>query len=178
MAIGADYSLRSQLPSPLAVPKGPATPQAKTQGSPFRPFAMNDKAVQSMQNNQQAAGAGAGRVALSSADRSGVSRGRGQQYLADLAEAGANADANASASKTGMMAGIADANAQRAYDNTRANERLSTSGLLEGLRNTSAMERLSGFGNRQDIQEAIRRGQFGLDQMQLDTSPLLAQLLR
>lgn len=175
MAIGADYSLRSQLPKPLAAPKGPATPQA---GSPYRAFAMNDSAVQSMQNNQRAAGVGAGQMALTSLDRSGVSRGRGQQYMADMAEAGATADANAAADRTGMMAGLADANAQRSYENTMASERLANSGLLEGLRNTKAMERLSGLGNRQDIQEAIRRGQFGLDQMQLDYSPLLYNLFR
>jgi hypothetical protein len=95
-----------------------------------------------------------------------------------MAEAAATSEANASADKAGMSAGIANANAQRSYDNTLANERITNAGLLEGLRNTSAMERLSGRDRAMNIQEAIRRGQFGLDQQQLDYSPLIANLFQ
>jgi hypothetical protein len=175
MAIGADPNLRSTQPTPLARPKGPATPQ---KGSPYRPFAVNDNAVADYQNNQRAAGVGTGRAALSATDRAGVSRGRGQQYMANMAEAAANSEANASADKAGMSAGIANANAQRSYDNTLTNERITNAGLLEGLRNTSAMERLSGRDRAMNIQEAIRRGQFGLDQQQLDYSPLIGNLFQ
>ena len=175
MAIGFDPNLRSTQPSPLVKPKGPAAPQ---KGSPYRPFAINDNAVADYQNNQRAAGVGAGRAALSATDRAGVSRGRGQQYVANMAEAAATSEATASADKAGMSAGIANANAQRSYDNTLASERLTNSGLLEGLRNTSAMERLSARDRAMNIQEAIRRGQFGLDQQQLDYSPLIGNLFQ
>lgn len=175
MAIGADPALRATQPSPLAVPKGPASSQ---RGTPFRPYAMNDKALANYQNNQLAMGVGAGRAALSAGDRNGVSRGRGQQYAANMAEAASNAESQATSNKAEMSTAIADANAQRAYDNTRANERIANSGLLEGLRNTSAMERLSGRERALNMYEAMRRGQFGLDQQQLDYSPLIANLFQ
>jgi hypothetical protein len=58
----------------------------------------------------------------------------------------------------------------------QANERLANAGLLEGLRNTKAMEQQQRRGWQQDLYEAIRRGQFGLDQQQLDYTPLLGRL--
>lgn len=178
MAIGADNSLRFKSPSGLVPTRGPAAPQqSQAAGSPFRRYAMNDNAVAAMANNQRAAGVGAGRQALSDSDRAGMSRGKGQQYLADIAEAGATASANAAANATEAGAGMADTNAQRAYENASANERLSSSGLLEGLRNTRAMEGQAGRGWQQNLMEAMRRGQFGLDQQQLDYTPLLGRLL-
>lgn len=176
MAIGADKSLRGYNPSPLPPPRGPAKPQSG--GSSYRQFAINDNAVADMQNNQRAAGVGAGRAALTEMDRGGVSRGRGQQYLSDMAEMSANVAGNAAADKTGQMAAFANANAQRAYDSALADEQVANKGLLEGLRNTSAMERLSRRGLTQNMNEAIRRGQFGLDQMQMDYTPLIANLFR
>lgn len=175
MAIGADRSLRSVTPSPLTPPKGPAKQQA---GSPFAPFAINDNAVADMQNNQRASGFGAGRATLNEMDRSGVSRGRGQQFAADMAEASAVTAGNLAADKTGQMAELANANAQRGYRSALADEQVMNTGLLEGLRNASAMGRVARRGMAQDMQEAIRRGQFGLDQMQLDYSPLVSSLLR
>jgi len=180
MAVGADYSLRSQLPKPLMAPQSApqAAAQPKRSFSPQRQLMVNDNALQSMQNNQRAAGIGTARMAVSDLDRAGMSRGKGQQYMGDIAEAGAVADGNNAADKAGMMAGLADANAQRAYEQNLQNEQLTYGGLLEGLRNTKAMANLSRMGNRQDIYEARRRGQFGLDQMQPDYSPLLYGLFR
>lgn len=179
MAVGADYSIRSKSPSGLTPPRGPAAPQqSQPSGTPFRRYAMNDNAVSAMANNQRAAGVGAGRMALAESDRAGMSRGKGQQYLADIAEAGATAAGNNAANMTESGAGIADANAQRAFENTASNERLSNAGLLEGLRNNKAMERLAGRGWQQDIYEAMRRGRFGLDQQQLDYTPLLGSLFQ
>ena len=71
---------------------------------------------------------------------------------------------------------MADSEANRAYSNTLERERTGNSGLLEGLRNSAAMEKLSRRGMSQNIYEAIRRGQFGLDQIGLDYSPLLQSL--
>jgi hypothetical protein len=172
MAVGADFNLRSPLAKPLASPKT----QAPKSFSPQRQLMVNDNAVQSMQNNQLAAGAGTARAAMADLDRAGVSRGKGQQYAGDIAEAGAMADGNSAADKTGMMASLSNVNAQRNYEGNLKDEQLTYGGLLEGLRNSKSMERLSRMGNAQDIQEAIRRGQFGLDQIGLDYSPLLTRL--
>lgn len=176
MAIGADMSLPKSQPSPL---RGLTAAPTKQQSSPsygYRPPMINDSKVQDVVNNQLAASAGAGRTAVQSMDRAGVSRGRGQQYRADMAEASADVGARTAAAKTEMGAAAANANAQAAYDNAMRNEQLSNAGLLENLRNNDFMERLARQGWRQDQNEARRRGQFGLDQIQLDYSPLLQGL--
>jgi hypothetical protein len=170
--IGSDSGLRYKQPSAIAPPA--AKPAQKFAG--FRPLAVNDKALGDLENNQMAAGAGAGRAALTSMDRAGVSRGKGQQYAADLAEASSQSDAQAAVNKSRQDAGMADSAANRAYSNTLERERTGNSGLLEGLRNSAAMEQLSKRGMSQNIYEAIRRGQFGLDQIGLDYSPLLQSL--
>jgi hypothetical protein len=51
-------------------------------------------------------------------------------------------------------------------------------GLLESMRNAEAMERMAKRGWQQDLYESTRRGRFGLDQYQLDFTPLLSGLLR
>lgn len=170
--ISADPGLRYKQPSAIA----PPAPQPAQKSAGFRPLAINDKALGSLENNQMAAGVGAGRVALSGLDRAGVSRGKGQQYAADMAEASSQADSQTAMNKSRQDAGMADSEANRAYSNTLANERTGNSGLLEGLRNSSAMEQLSKRGLSQNTYEAIRRGQFGLDQIGLNYSPLLQSL--
>jgi len=170
--IGSDSGLRYKQPSAIA----PPAPKPAQQSAGYRPLAVNDKALGTLENNQMAAGIGAGRAALTSMDRAGVSRGKGQQYAADLAEASSQSDAQAAVNKSRQDAGMADSEANRAYSNTLASERTGNSGLLEGLRNSAAMEQLSKRGMSQNTYEAIRRGQFGLDQIGLDYSPLLQSL--
>ena len=173
--IGVDSSLPGATKSALTQPR--PKPQ-QTPGFGQAPPAISDSAVQDVVNNQLAAGAGTGRAALSSMDRAGVSRGKGQQYRADMAEAAADAQGRAAASKTEMDAAGANAAARNAYDKTMRSEQLQAAGLLEGLRGSAMMEKLAGAGRRQDLHELMRRGQLGLDSMYLDTTPLLDALLR
>lgn len=171
MAVGMDMTL------PKAPKPKPAAPmQAPASAGPSRPPAIADRAVQAAANNQMSAGYGAREMTLADSDRRGVSRGKGQQYAAQTAQEAADAKASAGAAATEMGAAAANAGARQAYDNMLANERLNTAGLLEGLRSNSAMERLAQRGRGQDMYEAIRRGQFGLDQQQLDFTPLLQGL--
>ena len=176
MAIGADMNIGRSLASPLRAPKSPAAPQSSPVSHGYRPFAVNDNRVADVANNQRAAGIGAGFGAMQEQDRQGISRGKGQQYTAQVAEAAANEAGRSAATSTEMAASLADNAAQRSYENTRANERLSSDGLLEGLRSSQATERLARQGGQQSLNEAWRRGQFGLDQQRLDYTPLLARL--
>jgi hypothetical protein len=98
--------------------------------------------------------------------------------MADFAAAGADMKGRAGAAQVEMEAAGANASARSAWENTRDSERMLASGLLENLRNQSAMGRLGKQGFGQDLDEARRRGQFGLDQQYLDISPLLGALLR
>lgn len=178
MAIGADMSLPKSQQSPL---RGLTAAPTKQQSSPsygYRPPMVNDGRVQDVVSNQLASSAGAGQMAMQGMDRAGVSRGRGQEYRADMAQAGADVRARTAAAQTEMGASVANANAQAAYENAMRNEQLSNAGLLENLRNTDVMERLARQGWRQDMNAARRRGQFGLDQLQLDYTPLLSGLLQ
>lgn len=168
MTIGADFTLKSPAPkrSPFSL------------GQPAPPPMVPDGAVQDQVNNMMAAGAGQQRTALAGMDRAGMSRGRGQRQMADFAAAGADMKGRAGAAQVEMEAAGANASARSAWENTRDSERMLASGLLENLRNQSAMGRLGKQGFGQDLDEARRRGQFGLDQQYLDISPLLGALLR
>jgi len=139
---------------------------------------VDDRRVADQKNNLLAGSAGAGQVALQSMDRAGVSRGKGQQFRADLAQAGADVEASAGAEQAEMGASMANRSAAQAYDTTMQGERLANAGLLENLRAASLRERYAKQGWQQDLFEAMRRGQFGLDSIYLDTSPLIDALLR
>lgn len=173
MAIGMDSSLPRSGP-PALRQKSPAPMQQGPQ--PSRPPAIADSAVQGAVNNQLASGYGAREMTLADSDRAGLSRGKGQRYAAQMAQDAADVKGAAGAAQTEMGAAAANAAAGQAYDSMMANERLSNANLLEGLRSTSAMERLARRGWQQDLYEAMRRGQFGLDQQQLDYTPLLRPL--
>lgn len=175
MAVGSDMAIRAPQPSPLR----PAAPKQTQQAPSYmaRPPMISDRTVQSAVNNQLAAGFGAREAALKGSDRAGISRGRGQQYYATTAQEAADAQAEAGAAQTQMMASASNAAAQQQYDTAMRNEELMNSGLLEGLRNASAMERLNRRGNSMQLEQAMRRGQFGLDSIGLDYSSLLAGLL-
>lgn len=166
--IGADSSLRSPAPKRNAF----------SLGQPAPPPMIPDGAVQDSVNNMMAAGAGQQRAAMTGMDRAGLSRGRGHQSMADYAAASSDAKARAGAAQVEMEAAGANAAARNAYENARNQERLMGAGLLENLRNTQAMEQIARRGFGQDMYEANRRGQFGLDSQYLDLSPLLSALLR
>lgn len=174
MAVGMDRSVRSTAPQPLR-PSNPAPMQATPSYAP-RPPAIADSAVQGAVNNQMAAGYGAGQMALKDSDRRGMSRGRGQQYYANIAQEAADAKAQAGAAQTEMGAAAANAAADLQYQNTMRGEQLANANLLEGLRNSQVTEQLSKNSGAQQLYEAYRRGQFGLDSMQLDYTPLLGGL--
>lgn len=175
MAVGMDMALPRKPPSPLGQP--PAAPQpAPTNAAPP---AIADGRVQGVVNNQLAAGSGAGATALREMDRRGVSRGRGQQYMADIAQQNANVQSNVAAAQTEMGVAAADATARQAAENAAKTERMASANLLEGLRSANAMERVNRQGWSQSLYEAMRRGQFGLDQQsQMDFTPLLQGLFR
>lgn len=175
--IGVDRALPANSPSPLSKPKPPKQ-QDSAPSYGYQPPMIADSAVQDVVNNQLAGSAGTGRAALAGMDRAGVSRGKGQQFRADLAQVSADVGARADAEQTEMGAAQANAQARNAYDYAMRGEGISNAGLLEGLRNASAMDRLAGQGRRQDLLEAIRRGQMGLDSIYLDTTPLLGALFR
>jgi hypothetical protein len=138
-----------------------------------------DSRIQDAVNNQMEAGSGVRELARQQLDNTkGVSRGKGIEYAADIAQSEADAKARAGAASTEMGAAASNAKSQFAYDTAMQNEQLSNAGLLQGLRHGGAMERFGKQGLQQQLMEAIRRGQFGLDQQQLDYSPLLAQLFQ
>lgn len=133
-------------------------------------------AVDDAVNNQLASGYGAREGAMRSMDRAGVSRGKGNAYYANIAQEAADAQGQAAAAKTLQGASDATARAQQAKDTMQRGEDLSNQSLLENLRSSQTAERLARQGWGQDMYETMRRGQFGLDQMQLDISPLLLKL--
>lgn len=172
MAVGFDRALPRQQPSALGVqPRGPMQ-----RGPGLAPPSISDARVQDVVNNQRAASAGIGTGAMRQMDRAGVSRGRGQQYAGDIAQQGADIEARSKAAQTEMGAAIANAGARQAYEQTMNAERTATGGLLEGLRNANAMENFQRRGWQDAARQARRRGQFQLDSMQPDYSPLLSGL--
>lgn len=173
MAIGADM----KLPGPKKPPAAPMRREAARPSAGMPPM-IADSAVQDVGNNLLAGAAGSGALALKEMDRAGVSRGKGQQYRADLAQAEADATSRSGAVKAEMGAAAANANASNAYDFMTQGERLADASLLEGLRTSAAMENLANRRREQDLYEARRRGQFGLDSISLDYSPLLQGLLQ
>jgi len=186
MAIGSDLTLTGGTfapgppkPAPPGWPTKPQPAKAAGQSSPYgrAPGGIGDDISQSAENNAMAMGAGAGMASLQSMDRAGVSRGKGQRSRADVAQAGADIGGRMQSQQ--IQQGIASANAknQQGYEQSMRMEQLGNQGLLEGLRSQGARERLAGQGWTQDIYEALANGQFSLDQMQLDMSPLLRSLM-
>lgn len=171
--IGSDTALRGTM-RPTLRPQRPG-PQQQTPSYGSRPPGISDAAVTSVVNNQLEGGYGVGRATLGQQDRAGVSRGRGQQYYANVAQDAANVQAAAQATNTMSEASSADASAWE-HENAMRNEQLSNQGLLEGLRNAQSLANLSRQQQQQQLYEAIRNGQFGLDQQQLDYTPLLNNL--
>lgn len=187
MALGADMGLGGGTFSPgppKPTPPGwplkqqPKPPSGATTPYSRAPGGIGDDISQTAENNAMASGAGAGMATLQGMDRAGISRGKGQRSRADVAQA--MADVGGRMKSQQVQQGIASANArnQQAYEHSMRMEQLGNKGLLEGLRSQGARERLAGQGWAQDIYEALANGQFGLDQMQLDLSPLVRSLLR
>ena len=168
MPIGADGMLPKRTggrPSPLTMPR---------QSPPM----ISDSAVQSQANNIYAAGVGGGRTAMQAMDRAGISRGRGQQSRADTAEALGGVQAAQSAYDAEAGAAASNAKARYGYDAAMRGEQMGMAGLLEGLRNMQSGADMARMGFKQDLYEANRRGQMGLDSIYLDRTPLLGALLR
>ena len=168
MPIGSDMGLAGRTggkQSPLAMPN-------------LRPPMISDASVQSSVNNTLAAGAGAGRSSLMATDRAGISRGRGQAYRAQMADAAAAAEAQNQAAQTTQDVNNANASARLAYETAMKGEQLQGRGLLEGLRNSNAMAQASRRGIYQNQLEADARGRFGMSSIQLDKTPLLQALMR
>lgn len=177
MALGSDTRMgpaprlyTSMSPKPGSAPT--RSPAQRYNGAPQ----INDSAVSSAANNRLAEAGGAAQGAIREMDRAGTSRGKGQQYAASIAEAAADADARSDVAKMEQGVAMQNAAARQSYDNMKKNERLSTEGLLEQLRGNDISERLARQGWGLDAYEALRRGQFGLDQMRLDMSPLWQRL--
>lgn len=177
MALYADGALPNQTPSPLA-PRPAGTKQASTPSYGFMPPMISDSRVNDQTNNLYASAAGAGRAAMQGMDRAGVSRGKGQQRMADMAQATADVQAGAGAAQVEMGAADANNRTRQAYETTMRGERLGNAGLLEGLRAANVRQRNASQGLQQDMVEAMRRGQFGLDSIYLDRTPLIESLLR
>lgn len=175
MAIGFDSSLRRTVRSPLAQPPAATMRYQPPPLSP--PPSISDTAVQRATNAQMSAGYGTRESALRDSDRRGISRGAGQNYYASMAQEAADSQAAAEATKIQMDAAAGNARAQQEYDSALANENLVRQGLLEGLRNDRAMSRLASSGYQSALRQAMLRGRFGLDSMQLDYTPLLRTLL-
>lgn len=175
MALGAQP--RMSIPQPRPQPQQNAAASANTPSFAPRPPMISDSVVQTFGNNKIAGAAGAGRMALTDMDRGGMSRGKGQKYAADIAQAGADVGARNEAVGAQMQASAANANAQNDYENAMRGEQLGNAGLLENLRNQNAMAGTQRRGMQQDMFEAMRTGQFGLDQIRPDYSRLLGSLL-
>lgn len=172
--LAIDQNLRSQQPSPLAPQK---SVRSQTPKFGFMPPMISDSSVADAVNNTRAQSAGTGRAALTEMDRAGISRGRGNQYAASIAEAGADAQARAGQAQQEMAAQMSNANARQGYDLTMQGEGMANKGLLENLRNANTMANWQRAGFRQNLYETNRRGQFGLDQIQPDYTPFLRALL-
>lgn len=139
---------------------------------------VSDSAVQSSVNNTLAAGAGSGRASLMGMDRAGVSRGRGHQARAQMADAMASADASTAANKVQQDARNSNASAKLAYENMVRGENIQNAGLLDGLRHTQRMNQIARSNIAMDNLEAQQRGALGLASIQLDRTPLLQALMR
>lgn len=180
MAIGMDKSLPASGKAATMAPRkaGPAATGAAAPSYGRRPPAISDRVTQGLANNLSASGFGVGQMARAEMDRAGVSRGNGQAYYGDVAQAQADTKALAASAGAEMDASAANAKAQADYENTMKAEQSANAGLLEQLRSNAASERLARRGFGQDIYEAMARGQLGLDSMNLDTTSLLEKLLR
>lgn len=172
--LSVDKGLRSQQPSPLAPQK---SVRSQTPKFGYMPPMIGDSSVADAVNATRAQSAGTGRMALTEMDRAGISRGRGNDYASQIAEAGADAQARAGQAQQEMAAQMANAGARQGYDLLMQGESIGNRGLLENLRNTSAMANWQRAGFRQNLYEANRRGQFGLDQIQPDFTPFLRSLI-
>jgi hypothetical protein len=168
MAVAMDRSLPSGGQSPLrtagggsaAIPRGPR---------------MDDRRVARQSNNLYAQSGGR-EMTLRGMDRAGISRGKGQRLQADMAGAAQDSSSRAAAMNNEMGAGQANVGASQQYDAMRNSERMASEGLLQNLRDSQRREQTARRSAGMDNYETQMRGQFNLDSMQLDYTPLLRQL--
>ena len=178
MAIGADRSLPSRVTSPLrAAPAGPSpvAPRAAPSAAAMAPR-IDDRRVADQSNNLYAR-TGAKELALQGMDKAGISRGKGQQFRAEMAQAQQSSANRADAMRTEAGASQANVSAAQQYEAMRNSEKMSNEGLLQNLRDSERQERMARQSAGMDAYETALRGQFNLDSMQLDYTPLLRQLL-
>lgn len=175
MAIGIDNRLKASSPSPLARP--PAAPQKTPQYAPMFKT-VGQGAVDKVNNNLLAGAAGTGRMASQQMSGRGISAGRGHSMRADMAQAMASADANRQAQQNNLDVADSNRSARLAYESAMRNEEIANKGLLANLGVAQASADLTRQGYAQDLLEARRRGQLGLDQIYVDKTPLFAGMLQ
>lgn len=179
MAVGLDTALPSRIRSPLRAPQTPSAPApAEAAQSSYSQSAprIDDRRVADQVNNLYAR-TGAKEMALQGMDKAGISRGKGHQFRADMAQAQQNSANRADAMRTEMGASQANVSAAQQYEAMRNAEKMSNEGLLQNLRDAERQEQMAKRSSGMDLYEAMLRGQFNLDSMQLDYTPLLRQLL-
>lgn len=178
MALGSDSRLGGTPTSRQTLaPPATSSPAAATRSVRYGAPQGDDNPLADFKNNRMAAAAGSAQGAIREMDRAGMSRGKGQRYASEIAEAGADADARSDVAQAELGFAQQNAMSRQAFDNMKANERLNTEGLLEQLRSNSRQQQLAKQGWMQDLYETMGRGLFAHNQMQLDMSPLWRRLL-
>lgn len=181
MALALDRSLPTMTRSPLrAMPtSGPLAGRGGQSSSPSSSSMaprIDDRRVADQTNNLYGR-TGAREMTLQGMDRAGISRGKGQRFRADVAAAAQNSANRADALRAEMGASQANVAAAQQYESMRNSERMNNEGLLQNLRNTERQEQMARQAAGLDAYENFARGQFNLDSMQLDYTPLLRNLL-
>jgi hypothetical protein len=172
MPLAMDSKLPSQSRSPLR--SGPASAPAMSRNTRMAPR-INDRSVADQANNLYGR-TGAREMKLQSMDRAGISRGKGQKYRAEMAGAMQDSQNRADAMQAEMGASQANAAAAQQYDAMRNSERMNNQGLLQNLRDNQRQARSARQSAGMDAYETMLRGQYALDSMQLDRTPLLGAL--
>lgn len=168
MAVAMDRSLPSGGQSPLRTAGGGSA-------SPPRGPRIDDRRVANQTNNLYAR-TGGREMALRGMDRAGISRGKGHRLQAEMAGAAQDSANRADALRSEMGAGQANVAASQQYDAMQNSERMANEGLLQNLRDSERREQTARRSAGMDNYETWLRGQFNLDSMQLDYTPLLRQL--
>lgn len=149
----------------MSRPLAQLSPKPSKQSTPYpKPPQINDSAVSSAANNQQAMATAQGYAGSDRVGARGVSKGKSQNYYDDYTQKMANVGGQMQAAQTNQQASNANTMANYQAEMLHKNEQLGYGGMLEGLRQINKQGQLQNQAMGNQYRNMMHQNAFNMDQ--------------
>lgn len=149
----------------MSRPLAQLSPQASKQSTPYpKPPQINDAAVASAANNQQAMATAQSYEASGRVGAKGVSSGKAKNYYDDYTQQMGNVGGQMQAAQTNQQAANANTMANYQAKMLHENEKLGYGGMLEGLRQIKKQGQLQNQMMGNQYRNMMHQNRFHMDQ--------------